>query len=75
MGRGRRHADQTCTPCKKIRMTERSARDVALRMRTQIKKASAHTGGYHRTHAYECPHGNGWHVGRAPKDVWEAKTK
>lgn len=54
-----------CPSCKKRVLTETRAHRRALHLRTSVRRMSAVRGGYHRTMAYPCPHGNGWHVGRA----------
>lgn len=59
-----------CRPCRKEIRTEAEARRVALELRTQVVRASRIRKGYDRTHAYECPAGNGWHVGRARRRDW-----
>lgn len=58
-------APKTCEICSKKAMpTEEAAREhlgYLLRRRKRFDKP----GGY-AVRPYECPHGNGWHVGRDP---------
>lgn len=58
-----------CTRCDKIIRTEAQARKQALIVRVGggHRRLSARRHGWDRTVAYECPHGYGWHIGRAKK--------
>lgn len=58
---------QQCPRCRKRVRDEQSARKLAMFLRSNVVRLSRARLGYTRTHAYECPHGNGWHVGRAGK--------
>lgn len=55
-----------CPVCKKmVHDTEDQARKKALEFRTQVSRMASVNNGNHRTVAYPCPSGHGWHVGRA----------
>lgn len=57
-----------CPVCRKLQYNEEAARKLALTVRTTgVRRLSTAQRGYHRTRAYECPAGNGWHIGRAKK--------
>lgn len=61
--------NERCSQCRKRVWTETQARKAALSVRVGIRRLSAIRGGYHQMRAFECPHGNGWHIGRPRRRV------
>lgn len=58
-----------CRRCGKVIVgSESRARKLALVQRSSVVRLSAVRGRYHTTQAYECPFGNGWHIGRPRRE-------
>lgn len=69
--RMRYYRGRKCPECRKVVRSEVEAAKKALDLRAPGRGTLAgRRKGYRRTRAYECPHGYGWHIGRAKKKDW-----
>lgn len=65
--RTRRYHRRKCPACDKTVYIQPQAEAMARKYRTMPRRLSAIRKRMHRTSAYPCPEGYGWHVGRVKK--------